>query len=128
MTLFSKILVGLVALFFVVWGVRFYFTPEAMAGAFSIVPSGVAGLATVRGDLGGAFMATGLFAVLGIWKGAAHWLWAAIGVIGSIAVGRIVGFALDGTDPMTIVPFVVELVFIAVLFFGARRLATTPTP
>jgi len=124
-TLLSKTLVGLVALFFVVWGVRFYFTPDAMAQAFSVVPTGIAGLATVRGDLGGAFLATGVFAALGVWKGAAHWLWSAIIVIGAIAVGRIVGFVVDGTDPMTIMPFVVELVFIAMLWFGVRRLGVS---
>src|SRR5262245_40735874 len=109
-TLLSKILVGLVGLFFIVWGVRFYVTPDAMAQAFSIVPSGIAGLATVRGDLGGAFIATGVFSVLGLWRGAAHWLWAAVGIIGAIAAGRLIGFVFDGTEPMTIAPFVTELI------------------
>jgi Domain of unknown function (DUF4345) len=121
-TVVGKFLVGLVALFFLVWGVRFIFTPEAMAAAFSIVPNGEAGLATVRGDLGGAFVAIGAFAALGLWQRDAHWLWAAMAVIGAIAIGRIVGFAFDGFEPMTVVPFVVELVFIAVLLFGVRRL------
>ena len=123
MTLVAKILVGLVGLFFVVWGLRFVFTPEAMGSEFSIAPSGIPGLSTIRGDLGGAFIATGVFALLGLWRNAAHWLWAAVGVIGAIALGRLIGFAFDGTHPMTLVPFVAELIFIAVLVLGARRIA-----
>ena len=54
MTLIARILAGLVALFFVVMGLRFYFTPETLAAEFAITPVGVAGLSTIRGDLGGA--------------------------------------------------------------------------
>ena len=123
MTLVARVLVGLVALFFVVWGFRFLFTPEAMATEFSIVPSGVAGLATIRGDLGGAFVAIGVLALRGLRVGAARWLYVAAGIIGAIALGRVVGFVIDGMVPTTVVPFVAEVVFVAVLLFGARQLA-----
>ena len=66
MTILVRTLIGLIALIFVAWGLRFIFTPEAMAAEFAITPSGVAGLSTIRGDLGGAFPAIGLFAAMGL--------------------------------------------------------------
>jgi hypothetical protein len=37
-------------------------------------------------------------------------------------VGRIFGFAIDGLLPTTLVPFIVEVVFVVILLFGARTL------
>jgi uncharacterized protein DUF4345 len=125
MTAFVRVLVGLVALFFVVFGLRFVLTPEAMAGGdFAILPVGVPGLATVRGDLGGAFLAVGIFAILGLVNRARTWLYAAAIVVGTIAACRIVGFALDGLNRVTLTPFVVEVVMVAILLTGARRLSS----
>ena len=122
MTWFARILIGLIALFFLVWAFRFFFMPEAIATEFSIAPIGAAGLSTVRGDLGGAFFAIGAFALLGLRPGAAQWLYAAAAVIGAVAIGRTIGFAFDGTLPTTVVPFVIEVVFVVMLLFGARTL------
>ncbi len=127
MTLLARILASLVALFFVVWGMRFYFTPDAMAREFSIVPLGVAGLSTIRGDLGGAFIAIGVLIALGLQSSAPRWLYAAAGIIGAVALGRVVGFVADGTVPNSVVPFVVEVVFIVVLLAAARRIGRAPT-
>src|SRR5882757_6788360 len=97
MKILAQILVGLVAAFFLVWGVRFFFTPDAMAAAFSIAPSGIAGVSTVRGDLGGMFVAVGLFAALGLRRGNHRLLHAAATIVGAVAFGRVIGFAFDGT-------------------------------
>jgi hypothetical protein len=122
MTLFARILIGLIALFFLVWAFRFFFMPEAIATEFSIAPLGTAGLSTIRGDLGGAFFAIGAFSLLGLRAGGAWWLYAAAAVIGAVAIGRAIGFAFDGMLPTTVVPFVIEVVFVVVLLFGARTL------
>ena len=122
MTALVRVLVGLVALFFVVFSARFLFTPEAIAAEFAILPAGVPGLATVRADLGGAFLAVGIFSILGLAQRARPWLYAAAIVVGTIASCRIVGFALDGLNRVTAAPFVVELVMVAILLVGARRL------
>jgi hypothetical protein len=123
MTLVARILIGLIALFFLVNGLRFFFTPDAMAGVMFIAPAGVAGLSTIRGDLGGAFFATGVFALLGMRHQATHWLYAAAGIIGAIALGRLFGFVFDGTVPNAVIGFIVEVVFVVVLLVGARQLA-----
>jgi len=122
MTTTIRVLVGLVALFFVVYGLRFALTPEPMAAEFSILAAGAPGLATVRGDLGGAFLATGIFACLGLANRARPWLYAAAIVLGTIATCRIAGFAIDGVSQRTLAPFIAELVMVAILLWGARRL------
>ncbi len=122
MTLLARILVGLVAAFFLVWGLRFYFSPDAMAAEFSVAPSGVPGLSTVRGDLGGMFVAVGLLSAFGLRRGSHRLLYTAATIIGAVAFGRFIGFAYDGTPAPTVVPFVAELVFLAILLFGAMRL------
>lgn len=128
MTLLARILVGLVAAFFLVWGLRFYFSPDAMAAAFSIAPSGVPGLSTVRGDLGGMFVAVGVLAAAGLRRGSHRLLYTAATIIGAVAFGRFVGFAFDGTPATSVVPFVAEVVFVAILLFGALRLRTEIRP
>ncbi len=128
MTLLARILVGLVAVFFLVWGLRFYFSPDAMAASFSIAPSGVPGLSTVRGDLGGMFVAVGVLAAAGLRRGSHRLLYTAATIIGAVAFGRFVGFAFDGTPMTSVVPFVAELVFVAILLFGALRLRAETRP
>jgi len=122
MTLIARILIGLIALFFLLFAFRFYFMPEAIAAEFFVAPMGNAGLSTIRGDLGGAFFAIGTFALLGIRTGAAHWLHSAAAIIAAVAVGRIIGFVLDGVAPTALVAFTVEVVFVVVLVFGGRIL------
>jgi hypothetical protein len=124
----ARILVGLVALFFVVWGLRFYFMPSAMAGEFLIAPTDAGGWSTLRGDLGGLFIAVGVFAALGLRPGYARRLWTAATIVGAVAFGRLIGFVADGPTATTVVPFVAELVFIAILAFGARTLRGDPAP
>ena len=118
----ARILVGLVAAFFFVWGLRFYFSPDEMAAEFFIAASGATGLSTVRGDLGGLFVGVGLLAGAGLRRGSYRLLYTAATVIGAVAFGRFVGFAFDGTPMTSVVPFVAELVFVAILLFGACQL------
>jgi len=126
MKIAARILVGLVALFFLVYGLRFYFTPQSMAAEFAVTPIDLPGLSTMRGDLGGMFIAVGVFAALGLRSGHARRLYTAATIVGAVAFGRAIGFVLDGTAPTTFVPFAIELVFIAILAFGARVLRESP--
>ena len=122
MVVVVRIVLGLIALFFIVFGLRFVLTPDAMAAEFFVSPLGVAGLSTVRADLGGAFVAVGSFIVLGLRSGASHWLYAAAIANGAIAAARIVGLAVDGVVEHAVTATVVEVAFAAMLLIGARRL------
>ena len=64
---------------------------------------------------------------LGLQSNAPRWLYAAAGIIGAVALGRGIGFVADGTVPNSVVPFVVEIVFIAVLLAAARLIGRAPT-
>lgn len=129
MVLIMRIVVGLIGVFFLVFGLRFMATPADMAVQFFVEPLGIAGLSTIRGDLGGAFLATAFFLFLGLGTGVMLWLRAAAIIIGTIALGRLVGFVFDGATPDTLLPFAVEAVFVALIVIAARRLrAATPAP
>jgi hypothetical protein len=117
-----RIVLTLVGLFFLLAGLRFVFTPDAIAAQFHVAPVGLAGLSTLRGDFGGAFLAIAAFVGMGLRPGGTRWLHAASLVLALIAAGRVVGFVVDGVAPDTLVPFVVELVFVGLLLIGARRL------
>ncbi len=123
-----RVVVGLIGLFFLVFGLRFVFTPADMAAAFLLAPDGIGGLSNIRGDLGGAFLAVAVFTALGLRPGGAHWLYAAATVNLTIAAARIVGFLVDGTTEAAVTAFMFELVFAALLVIAGRRLSRTPPP
>jgi len=123
MVLLVRIVLGLIALSFGLIGLRFMFMPEVTAAAFFVSPEGVGGLSTIRGDFGGAFLATAAFVALGLRPRRSHWLHAAALLLGLIAAGRAVGLVVDGIDPDALTPFVIELVFVALLLIGAHRLS-----
>jgi hypothetical protein len=52
-----RTLAGVAALVFLVLGLLFLLGPFHQTGRFAILPTGNAGLGTIRGDLGGLFLA-----------------------------------------------------------------------
>jgi hypothetical protein len=125
MNLVVRLVIGLIGLFFLIFGLRFVFTPDVMAAEFFLSPLGVAGLSNLRSDLGGAFLAIAVFIALGLRAGATVWLHAAAIAIATIAVARAVGMVLDGPAESVIIAFVAEVVFVALLLIGGRRLAAS---
>ena len=117
----QQILVGLVGLFCIGMAGQLMVAPEMGVAQFSISLTGEQGLSTARADLGGMFLATAILSFLGIKGGrlAAGYLFAGAIIMGSVALGRVVGFAVDGIVQMTLMPFIFELVFVAVLARGA---------
>jgi hypothetical protein len=120
-----RVVLGLIAAFFIVFGLRFMLMPDAMAAEFFITPVGISGLSTMRADLGGAFLGIGACIALGLFGRGAQWLYAAALILAVIAVGRLVGFAADGTTQSAITALVAEVVFAVLLLIGARRLGGT---
>jgi hypothetical protein len=118
-----RVVLSLIALFFLVIGLRFIATPDAMAAQFALSAADAAGRSTLRGDVGGVFVVVALFIALGLTR-ATHWLHAAAAVIGAVALGRAVGFVVDGLPPSALAAFALEVTFVVLLLIGARRLAT----
>ena len=56
-------------LFFLVLGLMFLFSPGGQTAQFALLPSGNAGLSTIRGDMAGLFLGMALFSFLGAVRG-----------------------------------------------------------
>ena len=115
MDLTLKIIVGLMALMFLFMGATQMFAPRDAANA--------ARLSLARGDLGGLFFTSAALLVLGLVQRRSEWFLAVALLMALIAIGRIVGFVLDGNPGApTIYAFVGELIIAAVAVLASRRL------
>lgn len=103
-------IVAALCLPFVALTIGAMFAPRRISEAMSIEPGGAQGLNTVRGALGGLFLACVSLIVLGLATGETTWLLAVAVVMGAIIVGRVVGVVLDGFDKAVVPPLVIELV------------------
>jgi hypothetical protein len=123
MTLALKIVSGLFALLFLSMGVGFMFDPSGSAVGVGLEPLGELGLNTLRGDMGGMFLASTALIGLGIFLKKSDWLLAVAVLMLLIAAGRVIGFAVDGNPAQpALMAFGFEIVIAAVLFATSRRL------
>ena len=104
------------------FGLRWVFSPEAMAAEQSITLFGPAALSHMRGDTGGAFFAVGTLALLGVFRREPGYLEAVALIMVCIIAGRLYGVAVDGFDPKVGVAMAVELVTAAASYTTARQL------
>ena len=123
-----QIAVGIVGLPLFALGLRSMFSPKSMAQAVAIAPEGPAGLSTVRGVLGGLFLACAAMLAVGLATGQTLWFLAVAIVMGVVIVGRGVGIVADGFDKAVVPPIVVELVIGSVLVAAHVVLAGSISP
>ncbi|MCZ6643726.1 MAG: DUF4345 family protein [Gammaproteobacteria bacterium] len=121
-----KIVVGIIALLLFFLGLGAVIEPTVSATQFGLTPNDIVGLSTLRSDLGGMFITGGVLLVLGIVRGQTLWFLAVALLMGLIALGRLVGFAVDGFDQRLLMPFLFEIVFVVVLVLAHRQLSTAP--
>lgn len=114
--------VVLVALMLLALGAQWLFTPADFAESMGITLIGDEALSTARGDIGGMFLAGTLLALLGLWRRNAHLLRALALLLGCIALGRCIGFGLDGIAQPSLIAFAAELIMVAILLAKARTL------
>ena len=74
MDLTLKVLAGLFALLFIFMGVGFMLDPLGNAASLAVTPLGEHGLNTLRGDLGGLFLASAALILLGVFQRKGEWL------------------------------------------------------
>lgn len=117
-----RIALLLIAAFFTLAGLAFIVNPGLASELFAVRPEGVLGLSTLRGDLGGLFLAAGLLAGLGLRDPKAAWLPALAIVMGAIALGRLAGVFADGVDGQAISNIVVEMAIVGAAVGAHRRL------
>ncbi len=117
-----KIVVGLIAVLLLIGGVSAVIDPSSAATSMGVTPEGILGLSTLRGDIGGMFVTGTVLLVLGIVRGQTLWFLAVAVLMGMIALGRLVGFVVDGVESSVLTPFVFEVVFVVLLVFAHRQL------
>lgn len=111
------ILVGLLML---LGGMVLVFSPVAMEPIFSVTAIQGHGMGTIRGDLGGAFLALSVFTLYGSRPENAKWLAVPVIFLCAILFGRVVHIVLDGITNDAIRSVVIEVIGV-VLLEGARR-------
>ncbi len=126
MTLALKIVSGLFALLFLFMGAGFMFDPVGSAGGVGLSPLGELGLNTLRGDMGGLFLASTALIGLGLLLKRGDWLLAVAILMLFIAAGRVIGFIADGSPAQpTLMAFGFEIVIAAVLIAASRKLTAS---
>ena len=86
-------------------------------------PQGIHGLNTIRADIGGLLLVNVIMMVIGLWRCNTTWFLAVAVIMSTVALGRLIGLAIDGVDAAVVPPLVVELVIAGVMLVAHRRLA-----
>lgn len=122
MTLLLRLFLALFAFGALGVGAAFALAPHQVAPDFALAVTGVAGLGTLRADLGGCFAALGLFTLAALRPGQARWLIVPLGFIGAFLVLRLLHLGLDGVSDAGLRSTIVESVLVAILVAARRTL------
>lgn len=120
MKILARGLILVLGLFNFVIGLGFLVQPAKLGAAFFLSPVGSQGLATMRADFTGFFIGASVFALYGAWKMRADALLVPMVMLGLALTGRCVSLALDGMAPTAPAPMLIEVIMLAILFFGYR--------
>lgn len=112
---FSRILVAIIGLLSLTALNQHWFDVASLETARGIKAIGAIGAANIRADIGGLFLAIGVFALVAAWKRSATWLLATWLLPALALLGRFVSLAIDGVGPRVIEPMVVEAIILALL-------------
>ena len=110
-----RILAGLIGLLTLLMGLTFLLAPARLPGQFAVLPAGIAGFSTVRGDLGGLFIGMAIFTLIGAIRASSRWLAVPTVFLGFIVLGRILNLLFDGRSAEGVQAVILELVLIIVL-------------
>ena len=120
-----KIVVAMIAVFFLLLWLRWMAEPAAMATQWALTATDVAGINNLRGDIGGLFLSAAVFCGLWLWRGNAAWLRAAAVAMCCVIVGRVTGLLVDGFNQVSLVSAVLEVIF-ATVFLAAAAASEKP--
>ena len=116
------VLTGLIALNFLVMGLRWAVTPSGAAEALNMSLFNGAALSSQIGDVGGLFLCMGLFVLLGMVTKKCEWFLATSMLVYAIAVFRILAWLFHGAS--LVMPLIVpEIVIGTLLLIASRKLA-----
>lgn len=115
MILFSRALVALFGLLSLLSVFQHWFAVETLVEARGIQTVGGIGAANIRADIGGLFLAIGMFAFIAAWKRSTMWLLATWLLPALALLGRIISLGIDGSSPRVFEPMAVEAVVLTLL-------------
>lgn len=96
-------------LLFALMGIAFWTVPDLIGPRFSVEPVGLAGLSTLRADLGGLFLALSALTLGGVLL-RRRWLLAAAGLmLTAAATGRLIGWLVTGSTGGLLATLPVEI-------------------
>ena len=117
-----KVLAGIAAVAMILSGVNAMFVGGDAWAMFALEPIGPEGASTIRADIAGMFLTSGVVTAVGLYQKRPDFL-TVIGVMMIlIAVGRVAGIVLDGYAQQPFVFMIVEFVLAAILLMGARSI------
>jgi len=111
----SRLLVAIIGLLSITAVNQHWFDVASLEAARGIKAIGAIGAANIRADIGGLFLAIGVFALVAAWKRSATWLLATWLLPALALLGRFISLILDGIGPKVIEPMVVEAIILVLL-------------
>lgn len=127
MQLISRIFVGVIALLLLAIGTRLLFDTSAAMTEVGLATTRALGISTVRADVGGFFMVSGLLALWGAVSLNRNVLWPVQLMMAFALLGRIITVFVDGAAAAGVMQMGVELVIIALLQWARASWPTSPT-
>lgn len=118
----ARIAAALVLLFCLAMAMLAYVDPAKSAEALGMSAQTGLGLNTYRADVGALFMVNAIACAGALFAGKRHWLLAPLAIFGLAIVGRLAGVLIDGAPEGVATPIIVEIVLVALSFFGLRKL------
>lgn len=115
MMIVSRIFVAIIGLLSIIALGQHWFDIASLESARGIKTLGAIGAANIRADIGGLFLAIGVFAMIAAWKRSLTWLLATWLLPALALLGRFVSLAIDGAGPRVIEPMVVEAIILTIL-------------
>lgn len=119
----ARIGVVLAGLFSLAMGSMAILSPVDLGNALGLGPLSPVGLNSLRADMGAFFLASAIACGLALFAKRPNWLWGAAALYGLAVTGRFIGVVVEGPPAGIIPPIVIELVLVALLVFGAKKLA-----
>jgi hypothetical protein len=119
MAMIFRVLVGLTGLASLLTAAQHWFALDAVKAERGIEALGTIGAANIRADVGGIFIAIGIFLIMAAWRQSRAWLLGGLIIVGSALLGRFISLAIDGASERVFEPIIVEAIVIAILV-GAR--------
>lgn len=120
MIVVTRISIGVLGALFVLLALGFWFGTDALASKMGLDLTTLAGRATVRADVGGFFLTGGVISVYAAIKRNAAYLWPILLLLIAAISGRALTLILDGAEPASFPPMIVEALAIVLVVVCQR--------